>query len=77
MGAAGMAQDADLGAATPTMPGLERSLARLAPWQAGHAGARSAVTKASKGLLQSRQRYSKSGIPTFYAVANAAWAMSV
>jgi hypothetical protein len=35
------------------------------------------VTNASKGLLQSRQRYSKSGIPAFYAAANAMWATSV
>jgi hypothetical protein len=72
-----MAHPSPFDAATPTIPGLDRSLARLDPWHAGQAGVRSAVTKASKGLLQSRQRYSKSGMPTFYAVANAAWAMSV
>jgi hypothetical protein len=50
-------------AATPTIPGLESSLARLTPWHAGHSGVRSAVTNASKGLSQSRHWYSKIGMP--------------
>jgi hypothetical protein len=52
--------------AAPTIPGRESSFARLAPLQAGQEGARSAVTNASNGLLQSRQRYSYKGIRRFY-----------
>jgi hypothetical protein len=43
----GCGDDDGRGAATPTMPGLERSFASFVPLQAGHAGARFAVTKAS------------------------------
>jgi hypothetical protein len=46
----------------PTMPGLDSSLARFAPWQAGHSGVRSAVTNASNGFSQSRHWYSKMGM---------------
>jgi hypothetical protein len=48
--------------ATPTIPGLDRSFTRLAPWQTGHSGVRSAVTNASNGLSQSRHWYSKMGM---------------
>jgi hypothetical protein len=53
-------------AAAPTIPGRESSFARLAPLHAGQEGVRSAVTNASNGLLQSRQRYSYKGIRRFY-----------
>ena len=38
----------------PTIPGLERSFARLTPWHAGQAAGRSVVTNASNGFSQSR-----------------------
>ena len=49
-------------AAPPTSPGLESSFDRVPPLHAGHTGLRSAVTNASKGLLQSRHRYSNKGM---------------
>lgn len=47
---------------TPTIPGLDKRFVRLAPWQPGHSGTRSGVTKISNGFPQSRQSYSKRGI---------------
>ncbi len=52
--------------AVPTMPGLESSFSRSALSQAGQAGVRFAVTKASNWLPQPRQAYSNNGIPAFY-----------
>jgi hypothetical protein len=46
----------------PTIPSLECNFERFPPLQAGHEGARSAVTNASNGLSQSRHRYSYKGI---------------
>lgn len=63
MGAEGMAHVSDLPLLTPTLPGLESSLARFDPWHDGHDGIRRGVTNASNGLRQSRHSYSNSGIP--------------
>ena len=46
----------------PTIPGRDNSLSRLSPWQAGHAGFLSPVTKASNSRLQSWHWYSKIGM---------------
>ena len=55
-----------LAAPTPTIPGLDRSFARFAPWHAGHDGVRSAVTKASNGFLQSGTGIRKAAWEPFY-----------
>ena len=50
------------------MPGVENSFWRSSPSQAGQAGIRSAVTKASNSRPQPRQAYSNKGMEEVYSI---------